>query len=145
MIDSIVVDSRNCPKCAAIHECLMLEDAQVILINEGWTSGQLLEIIIDMSPFLQAQFGRPVNTHPVRLERVFDRNKNLWNYIISCPVCGEFTMEYKGVPVGVDVFVGADRGLGKYAVFDFVPDVKRRKSDEVASEILRRDQTKGEG
>ena len=126
MIDSIVIDSRNCSKCAAIHVCLMLEDAQVILINEGWTNGQLLEIIFDASPFLQAQFGKPINTYRVRLDRISNKDKNLYNYMISCPVCGEFTMEYKGVPKDVDVFVGADRGLGKYAIRCFTKHFHQR-------------------
>jgi len=113
----IEVGGINCPKCAQKYECLMLEEAHVVWESIDQTGGKCHEIVVDESPFLQAQFGRPFKTHPVRLDRVPGEKKNTYDYRVSCPVCGEFTMEYKGVAKEVDVFVGADRGE-KIIVFD---------------------------
>ena len=140
----IEVAGINCPKCATKYECLMFKDSHVIWVEENWTGGQLQEIIFDESPFLQAQFCRPITTHPVRLDRVPGKKKNTYDYRISCPVCGEFTVEYKGVSKEVDVYIGADRG-GKIVVFDWVPEGGLSKSEQVASDIIREGLIKGQG
>ena len=123
----------------------MLNEAHVIWINEGRTNGHLKEIVLDESPFLQAQFGRPLKTYPVKIGKVPGKKGNTYDYTISCPVCGKFTIEgYKGIPKEVDVYVGSDRG-GKFAVFDFNPEGSQSKSDQVASEIMINKLTKGSG
>ena len=151
----IVEDFVNCPKCAEKYECLMLEGAHVIMKEfhvwkeKGRNTGQ---IIFDESPYLASQFARPIKTHPVRLQRVEGKRRGTYDYLISCPVCGEFTMDYTGVPKGIDVFVGADRGLEIITIpweaiseECIVAEYHENKSDEVASEILRKGLTKGQG
>ena len=121
----------NCPQCAQKYECLMLKESHVIWESIARRGGKCYEIILDKSPFLEAQFGRPLKTYPVRLDRVLGKKENTYDYRVSCPVCGGFTMEYKDIAKEVDVYVGADRGEG-IAVFDWAPDSGLGKSEEVA-------------
>lgn len=67
-------------------------------------------------------------------------------------VCGQFTIDYKGVHKGIDVFVGADRGMGLIIIpWEAIPEeciiaeYHGNKSDKVASHILRKGLIKGEG
>lgn len=145
----------NCPKCAQKYECLMLEGAHVIIEEFNvWKRNRRFtgRITFYESPYLASQFGRPIKTHPVRLYRAEDKKKSTYDYLISCPVCGQFTMDYTGVPKGIDVFYGPDRGLGLMVIpLENIPEEciiaehHENKSDEVASEILRKGLTKGQG
>ena len=149
----IVEDFLNCPKCAQKYECLMLEGAHVIMDEwESW-GGKIRRIAFYESPYLASQFGRSIKTYPLRLQRVPGKKKHTWDYEVSCPVCGEFTgIGYTGVPANIDVFCGADRGLGLMVIpLEAIPEecivaeYHENKSDEVASEILRKGLTKGQG
>ncbi|MAH39744.1 MAG: hypothetical protein CL873_04375 [Dehalococcoidales bacterium] len=116
----------NCPSCAEKYERLKLKGAHVI-----WESVEkrepdcieITDITVDQSPFLFEIFERTFKTFPIRLEKMQDGKKNTFDYKVSCPVCSEFTIEYKDIPKAADVYVLADRGE-HIATFDFIPDNK---------------------
>ena len=96
-------DHGNCHKCAEKFECLETEEAEVMLLSTDFGRRQ---IKLYESPELQAQFGRPVVTKPIRVKSVPGREHGTADYCYSCPLCGEFTFRYTDVPVDFEVTVG---------------------------------------
>lgn len=118
-------DSMMCPECTKNDERFMLDNSHVILYDKVFIGKGLKELIFDTSPFLEEQLtllpGKPTAIMAVRLKREQGKDGNTYDYRVSCPICGEFTMEHRDVPEEADVYVGADRGEG-FVILKWRPD-----------------------
>ncbi len=109
----------NCDKCRDKYIGLAVNDGCVVVYEM-----RSYELVFFTSPYLTRDLGlrEPIKTYPIKVRRVNWQPKEwegekpeYWgtrqsDVEISCPLCGEFTLSYAGVPEGVDVYSGEDVG-----------------------------------
>jgi len=103
----MVRGSMNCPICKKSEPLLKKDDAKVLIYIFDSDHNDIR--------FYPSYY---LNNLPPRKDRydiefkkiTSDDKPDYYDYLISCPLCGEFTMLYENVPKDWDIYLGTERG-----------------------------------